>query len=130
MSSPTLQQLLLVGSGGFIGSVLRFLVSGWTHRLLPAATLPVGTLAVNLIGCLAIGFLGGLAEFRSLVGPQARLFLMIGVLGGFTTFSTFGHEGLGLLRDQQHYGAVLYIAGHVVLGLSAAWLGLILARSL
>ena len=130
MSQPSWQQLLLVGSGGFVGSALRFLISGWTHRLLPAATIPVGTLAVNLIGCLAIGFLGGLAEYRSMIGPQARLFLMIGLLGGFTTFSTFGYEGLSMLRDQQHIGVALYVGAHVVAGLVAAWAGMALARSL
>jgi len=130
VSQPSWQQLLLVGSGGFVGSALRFLISGWTHRLLPAATIPVGTLAVNLIGCLAIGFLGGLAEYRSMIGPQARLFLMIGLLGGFTTFSTFGYEGLSMLRDQQHIGVALYVGAHVVAGLVAAWAGMALARSL
>lgn len=130
MTQPGWQQLLLVGSGGFIGSALRFLVGGWVHQLLPKAALPVGTMTVNLIGCLLIGLLGGLAEFRSMIGPQARLFLMIGVLGGFTTFSTFGYEALGLLRDQQNAGAAVYVGVQVVLGLAAAWLGMALARSL
>lgn len=130
MTQPGWQQVLLVGAGGFVGSALRFLVGGWVHQLLPRAALPVGTMSVNLVGCLLIGFLGGLAEFRSMIGPQARLFLMIGVLGGFTTFSTFGYEALGLLREQQNTGAAVYVGVQVALGICAAWIGLSLARSL
>jgi CrcB protein len=130
MSQPGWQQVLTVGAGGFVGSALRYLVGGWVHQLLPRAALPVGTMSVNLVGCLLIGFLGGLAEYRSLLGPQARLFLMIGLLGGFTTFSTFGYEAFGLLRDQQHVGAAVYVGVQVVVGIAAAWLGLSLARSL
>jgi len=128
MTLPDLRQALLVGSGGFVGSVLRWVVGGWVHRMMPAATLPWGTVTVNVAGCFVIGLLGGLAEFRSLIGPNARLFVMIGLLGGFTTFSTFGYEGLGLLRDQQHAGAALYVLVHLVLGFGAAWLGFSLAR--
>ncbi len=123
MNWPALQPLLLVGAGGFVGSVLRFLVSGWAQRLDPAGSFPVGTLAVNTAGCLAIGLLGGLAEARSILGPEARLFVLIGVLGGFTTFSTFGYETLALLREGAWLPAAGNVVGSVVLGLAAVWIG-------
>jgi len=87
-----LTRAALVGFGGFIGSVARYLMAGAVHRVADRALFPSGTLAVNVLGCLAIGFLGGLAESRGVLSASARLFLLIGVLGGFTTFSSFGFE--------------------------------------
>ena len=81
--------IILVGTGGFIGSVLRYLIGLGVHSLLRSATFPYGTLAANLIGCLLIGLLNGLTDERLLLSPQTRLFLMAGMLGGFTTFSAF-----------------------------------------
>lgn len=78
-------QILLVGAGGFIGSALRYTVSGLVHRVIPFAGFPYGTLVVNLLGCLAIGLLAGLAESRQVIGPELRVFLFLGLLGGFTT---------------------------------------------
>jgi CrcB protein len=118
-----LSQLLLVGAGGFLGSVCRYLLSGLVHQLLPAAQLPYGTLAVNVSGCLAIGVLGGFADSRQAIGPELRLFLLLGVLGGFTTFSTFGYETLALVRDGQHLGAGMNVALSLSLCLAATWLG-------
>lgn len=74
-------EIALVGSGGFLGSVLRYTISGVVHRFVPFATLPYGTLFVNISGCLLIGILGGLSASRSLLGPNLRLFLMLGILG-------------------------------------------------
>ena len=85
-----MDRILLVGCGGFIGAVLRYLVSVGTLRLL--GTPLYGTLVVNVVGCLLIGFLGGLAEERQYLGPQVRLFLFVGLLGGFTTFSSVAYE--------------------------------------
>ena len=121
-------QLGLVGLGGGLGSVLRFLVSGWSHRLLPELLFPVGTVAVNVLGCLAIGLLAGVADLRQALGPQARVFLMIGVLGGFTTFSTFAYESLELTQGGEAAKALINVAGQLVLGLAAAWLGYSLAK--
>jgi CrcB protein len=120
--------MLLVGSGGFIGSVLRYVLGGWVYDALPATTFPVGTLMVNVTGCLAIGVLGGLFEFRQAFGPEARLFLMIGVLGGYTTFSSFAYETLALARDAELVRALANVALQTVLGLVAAWLGYALIR--
>ena len=101
----------------------RYSISGWAQRLDPAGSFPIGTLTVNVLGCLAIGLLAGLAEARALLGPEARLFVLIGLLGGFTTFSTFGHETLALVRAGSHGAALLNALGSVTLCLVAVWLG-------
>ena len=130
--SPTgaqaVTQVLLVGVGGFLGAILRYAASGAVQRLAESSDFPYGTLAVNVVGCLAIGVLAGAVESRQILGPEARLFLMIGLLGSFTTFSTFGYETLSLFRD----GALLRASANVILqvglGLAAAWTGLVLSR--
>lgn len=114
---------VLVGLGGFAGALLRFGLGGLVHRHLPLATFPYGTLAVNLLGCLIIGVLGGLADARQLFGPGLRTFAFIGLLGGFTTFSTFAYETLALARDGEHLQATASIALHTVLGLGLVWVG-------
>jgi CrcB protein len=118
---------LLVGLGGSLGAAARYLVGGLVYRFLPA-TFPYATLFINVTGCLGIGFLAVLVEERLVLGPGARLFWMIGVLGGYTTFSTFGYETVTLAREGSQGAALLNIAGHVVLGLVSVWLGAVLAR--
>lgn len=118
-----MQNILIVGMGGFIGASLRYLLSGWVQRLSGQAGFPYGTIAVNLLGCLLIGFLGGLAVNRGLFASESRLFLLIGVLGGFTTFSTFGYETLTLLRDGQLVIAITNVGIQVVIGVVAVWIG-------
>lgn len=113
----------VVGSGGFIGALARYGLSGLVHRQVPLAAFPYGTLVVNLLGCLLIGVLAGLADSRQLFGPEFRLFALIGVLGGFTTFSTFGYETLALVRDAEYLRAVTNVSVHVILGLALVWLG-------
>jgi CrcB protein len=119
---------LLVGAGGFAGSVLRFALSGSVHRAVPFSGFPWGTLTVNVTGCLAIGFLAGLGDSRQLFSAETRTFLLIGLLGGFTTFSTFGYETLALARDSEYLRAALNVAANVVVGLAAAWIGLVVSR--
>jgi len=118
-----LRSVLLVGAGGFLGTVARFVIGGWVHRLLPFTTFPAGTLAVNVSGCFLIGILGGLMEARQLLGADQRVFLLIGVLGGFTTFSSFAYETLALARDADLGRALLNVGAQLVLGLAACWLG-------
>ena len=84
-------RVLLVGIGGFIGSVLRYWLSGGIQSAAPRSSFPYGTPAVNLLGCLAIGILAELAESRGFLRPDTRAFLFVGVLGGFTTLSAFAN---------------------------------------
>lgn len=122
--------LLWVGAGGFLGAILRYLLGGWVQRLAPMAGFPTGTLAVNVLGCLAIGLVAGLVELRHGLGPGLRLFLLVGLLGGFTTFSSFAWETLDLARASALTPALANVALQVVLGLAAAWAGLALTRLL
>lgn len=115
--------ILLVGAGGFIGSVLRYLVSGYVQQATKSIGFPYGTLAVNVIGCFIIGFLAQLAEARGVFASESRLFVFVGILGGFTTFSSFGNETLNLARDSQMMGALANIGANVAVGLFAVWLG-------
>lgn len=118
-----MRNLIMVGLGGFAGSVFRYLVSGWIQKLSDTPFFPYGTLGVNALGCLAIGLLGGWADNAELFSPSARLFLLIGLLGGFTTFSTFGYETMALLRDKEVLAASTYVGLHLVLGFAAVALG-------
>lgn len=123
-------QLLLVGCGGFIGSSLRFALHGWIQRAAPYSGFPLGTLGVNVLGCLLIGYLGGIAEYRHALDASMRLFLLVGVLGGFTTFSAFAYESLTLAQNSQYFAMLFNVALQVVVGFSAAWIGLAAARFL
>ncbi len=121
-------KLLLVGAGGFLGSVLRYLASGAVQSAARYVHFPWGTLAVNAAGCLLIGLLTGLAETRGLFSLEQRLFLITGFLGGFTTFSAFGYETYFLVRVGETALAALNVCGQIVLGLAAVWAGHLLAR--
>jgi len=121
--------LLLIGAGGFVGSVLRYAMGGLVHRIVPATMFPLGTLAVNVVGCFCIGLLSGLGEARGVLGPRTRLFLLIGLLGGFTTFSTFGCETHALSRTGEMAKALLNVAANVIVGIAAVWAGFALSRS-
>jgi CrcB protein len=122
-----MDKALFVGAGGFIGSVLRYWVSGIIQQSASNPSFPYGTLVVNLAGCLVIGFLSQLAEARGVFTPEARAFVFVGILGGFTTFSTFGNESMNFMRDGQTLPALWNIGAHVFLGLAAVWLGRSLA---
>ena len=121
--SHTLRTLFLIGTGGFIGSILRYLVSGYAQQLSKSIQFPFGTLAVNLMGCVLVGFLAELADHRGVIPTEARSFLIVGILGGFTTFSAFGNETMNLLRDGELWLAFGNILSHTVLGIGAVWLG-------
>ncbi|MBO9367325.1 MAG: fluoride efflux transporter CrcB [Chloroflexi bacterium] len=120
-------RLILIGAGGFIGSVLRYLVSGYVQELSNSVDFPYGTLAVNLIGCLLIGFLTQLAEMYGAFNVETRAFLIIGLLGGFTTFSTFSNDTVNLLRLGESSLAFLNIAAHILAALFLVWAGRTLA---
>lgn len=114
-----MRDLLLVGAGGVLGAVSRYLVGGWVQAALPRSTFPAGTLVVNVTGSFVIGFLFQAGELRGIFGPTARLFWAIGFLGAYTTFSSFSLETVNLVAD----GDGLLAAGNVlanVLGCLAA----------
>ena len=114
--------ILLAGIGGFLGSALRYVLGGYVQQS-SKGLFPYGTLTVNVIGCFVIGFLSQLAENRGVFSSEARVFVFIGILGGFTTFSSFGNETLNLARDGEMLGAFANIGLNVFLGLLAVWLG-------
>jgi CrcB protein len=116
---------LWVALGGAIGSVSRWLLSGAVQRWTNSG-FPWGTLTVNAIGSLAVGVLAALALERALVSPAARQFLIVGVLGGFTTFSAFSYEAVALLRDGQWWAAAGYVGASVTAGLGGAMIGMAL----
>ncbi len=119
-----MKDMLLVGLGGFIGSVTRYKLGGWLLHLTAQEKFPFSTFAVNVTGCLVAGILSGLAERHHLFSPEARLFLFTGLLGGFTTFSAFGLETTFLLRRGEPWVAAMYIGASLLAGITAVWLGI------
>ena len=119
-----MKQLLLVGLGGFLGSIARYKFGGFVLHRSEGWNFPLSTFLVNVIGCLAIGLLAGLVERHDLFSPSARLFLFTGLLGGFTTFSAFAYEDVFLVRRGFTSTATLYIGLSVMAGLAAVWIGL------
>jgi CrcB protein len=123
-----MRNVLLVAAGGALGAVLRYLVAFSTQSFKDRLPLPLGTLLVNVIGCLLIGILATLAESGKVITPEGRNFVIVGVLGAFTTFSTFGYESITLL-DQGHMLRFLgNMAAQLVLGFGAVWLGINLVK--
>jgi len=116
-------KIFLIGSGGFLGAILRYLIGGYVQKWSESIDFPYGTLAVNLIGCLLIGLLSRVDEIRSVLSTETRLFLFIGILGAFTTFSTFSNETVALFNDKRFHLAVLNIGTHMVFGLTAVLMG-------
>lgn len=117
-----LSRIIWVGLGGMAGSVARYLLSGWLTKTLGPA-FPFGTLAVNLIGSLLLGAIMAIALHTATIGPGAQLGLTTGVMGGFTTYSTFNFETLRLLEERQWAVAGLYIGATLLGCLVVGWLG-------
>ena len=118
-----MRDVLLVGAGGFAGSVVRFLLSGWVTQLTAASRFPAGTLAVNVIGCLFIGAISAYAEQTNALTANARVLLLTGVLGGFTTFSAFAYESWFLARENHWLLAGTSVVLQIVVALGAVWVG-------
>lgn len=116
-------RILLIGTGGFAGTLLRYWIGGVLARVNERAALPYETLVINVTGCLAIGALAGLVDSRGIFSGTTRAAVFIGLIGGFTTFSTFGYETFQLIRGGQIATAASSIALQVVLGVSAVWAG-------
>lgn len=121
---------LFVGIGGFLGSIARYLTGVLVLRILGVRLFPLATLSVNVVGCLLIGLFIGLAEQERLGGQDVRLFLIVGLLGGFTTFSAFGFDTFTMLRGGNISMAMVNVSTNVVFGLTAVWVGVALAKVL
>ncbi len=102
-------------------------LADWCMGKSTLTTFPYGTLVVNLLGCFTIGVVSGLAESRQLFGPELRTFALIGILGGFTTFSTFGSETFAMIRGEEYLGAAANVGVHVIVSLALVWLGYTIA---
>ncbi len=122
-------KIFIVGAGGFVGSGLRYAIGSYIHRVLGAGLFPYGTLAVNVTGCLLIGFVSGISESKQLLSHEATLFLTVGLLGGFTTFSAFGFETFSLARNGKEFTAFLNVGLQVFLCFASVWLGFVFSRS-
>lgn len=123
-------RILLIGIGGFVGSVLRYSLSGVALNPTGQKAFPLGTLGVNVLGCLVIGFLAELVEAKAFFRPDTRAFLFVGLLGGFTTFSAFANETINAARDGALTVALTYVVVSVVLCLAAVLAGRLIAKAL
>ena len=124
-----MSQILAIAAGGAVGAVLRFLMSNGIYGLLGRG-FPYGTLAVNVLGSLLMGFLYILLLERVSTGPELRAALLVGLLGAFTTFSTFSIETLNLIEQADYMKALINMVASVAACVLAAWLGLTLGRQM
>jgi CrcB protein len=122
-----MKSLLYIGIGGGLGSILRYIVQVFIGRHVPLI-FPLGTFVVNCSGCFLIGIFYSLATKYTTITPEWRLFLITGICGGFTTFSTYSYDGLILLRQGSNFAFMIYILGSVVLGLLATFAGAAIIR--
>ncbi len=122
-----LMNIFLVFAGGGLGAVARYLLQGAVYRF-TGTGFPYGTIVVNVLGCFTIGLLMSSMEERFLASPSLRIFLTIGILGGFTTFSSFSYETMALIREGDFLSGGLNIMASLVTCLGATWLGLGLGR--
>jgi CrcB protein len=124
-----LGQVVAVFVGGGIGATLRYWLGGAVYKFM-GTDFPYGTLLVNVLGCFFIGFLLSVFEERFVIQPTLRLFLTIGILGGFTTFSTFSFETIALLREGSYLRGTANVVYSIVNGLGATWLGSVIGKLL
>ncbi len=122
-----LKLLLVIFVGGGLGATLRYTAGNYIHELLQRFNFPYGTIAVNILGCLLIGFLGGFFDSREYLSTEVRAFLIIGMLGGFTTFSSFGFETFKLLQESQIFKAFINVFASITFGILAVFAGYILS---
>ena len=124
-----LKTIIYVAIGSAFGGVARFLMQQFVQKRFESA-FPYGTLSVNLLGCFVIGVVVGLADKGNILSPNARIFLAVGICGGFTTFSSFVNENYSMLRDGELLYTFAYIAASVIIGLIATGAGILLIKNL
>jgi fluoride exporter len=124
-----IKNLFLAGTGGFIGSALRFIIQVYGTRLI-SASWPLATFIINIAGSFLIGVIYTLSEKGNLITPEMRIFLTVGLCGGFTTFSTFSYDNLMLLKDNSIFYFLLNAGGSLFAGILAVYIGIVLTRSL
>ncbi|MBC8278127.1 MAG: fluoride efflux transporter CrcB [FCB group bacterium] len=122
--------LLIVGTGGFFGTVFRYLLNVLIQKNSLLPSIPLGTLTVNVLGCFLIGFLGGLMEAKQLLNQGLRLLLFIGFLGGFTTYSAFSYETFGFMKSGALLSTLSNVGLHLFLGVGAVWIGTVLSNKI
>lgn len=123
-----MRSILVVAAGSGLGGIMRYLLQLLVYKLYPSV-FPVGTFSINVIGCFLIGVFFALAEKQQVVSTDTRLFLITGICGGFTTFSTFSLDNLLLLKSGNFLYFFLYAVGSLVLGLLATYLGITLFKT-
>ncbi|MCK5004225.1 MAG: fluoride efflux transporter CrcB [Candidatus Aminicenantes bacterium] len=121
---------IFVGIGGFIGAVSRYLLGSYVHTLTKHLPFYFSTLTVNVFGCFLIGIISQIFEKQIDINPEIRLFLMAGILGAFTTYSTFSNDTLNLFREQRVLLSVLNIFSHIFLGLAGVYFGRIMIKAI
>jgi fluoride exporter len=119
---------ILIAFGGAFGSMLRYAVQGWVGQQIAGRSFPIGTIVVNITGCLIIGLLAGFFDGPQLIREEYRIGLLVGVLGGYTTFSSFGLETFRLANDGQFWLALANVVISCVVGFAAVWVGYRLAE--
>lgn len=120
--------LILIGLGGALGSVMRYLTSSYVLKQFPSLLFPYGTFAVNVIGCLIIGIAYGMSERFQWFSPSLRLFLVTGFCGGFTTFSAFAYENMRLLEEANFTGFAMYSVLSFVVCITVVFAGSLLVK--
>jgi CrcB protein len=124
-----LRTILIVGTGGFIGSVMRYLVQFYVEKGM-SSTFPLGTLIANIVGSFVIGMVFALAEKGNLLSSEWRIFLTVGICGGFTTFSAFAYNNFTMIKEHS-YGQLLFnLGGNIFLGILAVYVGIIVIRAI
>ncbi len=119
--------LILIGLGGGIGSVCRYLSQQYVQNNYPAS-IPLGTLFVNITGCFIIGIVYALSEKGNLISPEVRVFLATGFCGGFTTYSSFAYENVSMVLEGEFYYTALYLLISVFIGFGAVHAGILFTK--